>query len=123
MSYIIKKIKNKIKETKTPLINRSFVFNSKERILDILQRISEKEPTINPTLIQLKEKKRQSYILNLKNFNESDLNEIKEDMNNREKNLLLQINEFKKGTIEFEQDKKKIFNNFQNIKKENRKNI
>ena len=120
MSYIIKKIKNKIKETKTPLINRSFVFNSKERILDILQRISEKEPTINPTLIQLKEKKRQSYILNLKNFNESDLNEIKEDMNNREKNLLLQINEFKKGTIEFEQDKKKIFNNFQNIKKENR---
>ena len=119
MSYIIKKIKNKIKETKTPLINRSFVFNSKERILDILQRISEKEPTINPTLIQLKEKKRQSYILNLKNFNESDLNEIKEDMNNREKNLLLQINEFKKGTIEFEQDKKKIFNNFQNIKKEN----
>ena len=120
MSYIIKKIKNKIKETKTPLINRSFVFNSKERILDILQRISEKEPTINPTLIQLKEKKRQSYILNLKNFNESDLNEIKEDMNNREKNLLLQINEFKKGTIEFEQDKNKIFNNFQNIKKENR---
>ena len=120
MSYIIKKIKNKIKETKTPLINRSFVFNSKERILDILQRISEKEPTINPTLIQLKEKKRQSYILNLKNFNESDLNEIKEDMNNREKNLLLQINEFKKGTIEFEQDKKKIFNNFQKIKKENR---
>ena len=120
MSYIIKKIKNKIKETKTPLINRSFVFNSKERILDILQRISEKERTINPTLIQLKEKKRQSYILNLKNFNESDLNEIKEDMNNREKNLLLQINEFKKGTIEFEQDKKKIFNNFQNIKKENR---
>ena len=120
MSYIIKKIKNKIKETKTPLINRSFVFNSKERILDILQRISEKEPTINPTLIQLKEKKRQSYILNLKNFNESDLNEIKEGMNNREKNLLLQINEFKKGTIEFEQDKKKIFNNFQNIKKENR---
>ena len=120
MSYIIKKIKNKIKEKKTPLINRSFVFNSKERILDILQRISEKEPTINPTLIQLKEKKRQSYILNLKNFNESDLNEIKEDMNNREKNLLLQINEFKKGTIEFEQDKKKIFNNFQNIKKENR---
>ena len=120
MSYIIKKIKNKIKETKTPLINRSFVFNSKERILDILQRISEKEPTINPTLIQLKEKKRQSYILNLKNFNESDLNEIKEDMNNHEKNLLLQINEFKKGTIEFEQDKKKIFNNFQNIKKENR---
>ena len=120
MSYIIKKIKNKIKETKTPLINRSFVFNSKERILDILQRISEKEPTINQTLIQLKEKKRQSYILNLKNFNESDLNEIKEDMNNREKNLLLQINEFKKGTIEFEQDKKKIFNNFQNIKKENR---
>ena len=107
MSYIIKKIKNKIKETKTPLINSSFVFNSKERILDILQRISEKEPTINPTLIQLKEKKRQSYILNLKNFNESDLNEIKEDMNNREKNLLLQINEFKKGTIEFEQDKKK----------------
>ena len=120
MSYIIKKIKNKIKETKTPLINRSFVFNSKERILDILQRMSEKEPTINPTLIQLKEKKRQSYILNLKNFNESDLNEIKEDMNNREKNLLLQINEFKKGTIEFEQDKKKIFNNFQKIKKENR---
>ena len=120
MSYIIKKIKNKIKETKTPLINRSFVFNSKERILDILQRISEKEPTINPTLIQLKEKKRQSYILNLKNFNESDLNEIKEDMNNHEKNLLLQINEFKKGTIEFEQDKKKIFNNFQKIKKENR---
>ena len=117
---MIKKIKNKIKETKTPLINRSFVFNSKERILDILQRISEKEPTINPTLIQLKEKKRQSYILNLKNFNESDLNEIKEDMNNREKNLLLQINEFKKGTIEFEQDKKKIFNNFQKIKKENR---
>ena len=121
MSYNIKKIKNIIsnQEKNTPLLNRSFLYDSKKRILEILRRISEKEPTIDPTLIQLKEKHRQSYILNLKNFNEADLNEIKQDMNNREKNLLLQINEFKKGTIEFEQDKKKIFNDFHKIKNEN----
>ena len=116
MSY---NIKNIIPETKTPLTSRSFAYNQRGKIFEILKRISEKETTINPTLIKLKEKHRQSYILNLKNFNEADLNEIKQDMNTREKNLISQINDFKKGTIEFEQNKKKIFNSFQEIKKEN----
>ena len=119
MSYNIKKITKIIPKTNIPLINRSFVYDSKKRILDILQKISEKETKINPTLIKLKEKHRKSYILNLKNFDETDLNEIREDMNSSEKNILSQINEFKKGTIEFEQEKKKLFNNFQKIKNEN----
>ena len=116
MSYIIKNI---IPETKTPLTSRSFAYNPRGKIVEILQRLSEKETTISPTLMKLKEKHRQSYILNLKNFNEADLNEIKQDMNTREKNLISQINDFKKGTIEFEQNKKKIFNSFQKITKEN----
>ena len=104
---------------KIPKTSRSFAYNPKGKILEIFKRISEDESKLNPTLIKLKEKNRQSYILNLNNYNESDLNEVKDSMNNHEKKLLSQINEFKKGTIEFEQNKKNNFNDFQKIKNEN----
>ena len=71
------------------------------------------------TLSLLNQKHRKSYILKLKNKNQLDFNKISEDMNNKEKELLSQINEFKKDVIDLENNHEKILNKYWEYKKVN----
>ena len=71
------------------------------------------------TLSLLNQKHRKSYILKLKNKNQLDFNKISEDMNDKEKELLSQINEFKKDVIDLENNHEKILNKHWEYKKVN----
>ena len=94
-------------------------YNPQEKLISILKRISDKTGKEKVTLLRLKEKKKKTYIIQLKKKDETDLNHITKDMGLHEKELLSRINQFKKDMIDFERDKNKNFNKFFKIKKLN----
>ena len=99
--------------------NNSFQNNPRKKLISILNRISEKNPSKMTTLSLLSQKHIKSYILKLKNKNQLDFNKISEDMNNKEKELLSQINEFKKDVIGLDKNHEKILNKHIEYKKVN----
>ena len=104
---------------KPPKSNDSFHYSPRKKLTSILKRISENNPSKMTTLSLLNQKHRKSYILKLKNKNQLDFNKISEDMNNKEKELLSQINEFKKDVIDLENNHEKILNKHWEYKKVN----
>ena len=104
---------------KPPKSNDSFHYSPRKKFTSILKRISENNPSKMTTLSLLNQKHRKSYILKLKNKNQLDFNKISEDMNNKEKELLSQINEFKKDVIDLENNHEKILNKHWEYKKVN----
>ena len=100
-------------------LNNSFQYNPSERLMSILKRISESDPILMTKLTFLKERKKRSYIFQIKNKNESDFNEISNNMSLKEKELLSQVNEFKQDVIDFEKSEDKNFNRYVKYKKVN----
>ena len=100
-------------------LNQSFQYNPRERLMSILKRISESDPVLMTKLSFLKERKKRSYIFQIKNKNESDFNEISNNMSLQEKELLSNVNEFKQDVIDFVKSENKNFNRYAKYKKTN----
>ena len=100
--------------------NKSYLYNPKEKLISILKLISDKYTKINPTLYQLKEKKNKSFIYPVQTKKESDFNEISNELNNREKKLILNVNEFKKNMNDFVKSEQKNVNQYNRARKYNK---
>ena len=78
------------------------------KIESLIERASDDKIGNSFTLEQLRHSHSKSYIYILKHNNSSDLNKIKKNLSESEKELLSRINEFKKNFIKF--NKKKLLN-------------
>ena len=110
---------NKSSDKNNSNLNKSFQYNPRERLMSILKRISESDPVLMTKLTFLKERKKRSYIFQIKNKNESDFNEISNNMSMKEKELLSHVNEFKQDVIDFEKSENKNFSRYAKYKKNN----
>ena len=117
-SHIYRNISN-YSEKKALQNNDSFLYNPRERFISILNHLYKKKGEDLVILSKLKEKKKKSYIYELKHYNESDINKITKDMGATEREFLSRVNEFKADIISFENKKNKNKRNFKKVKKDN----
>ena len=113
---ILKSLKNKI-----PQANKSFQ-TPKERVISLLERISENRPSEMKKLIKLDKYKRKSYIFQIRTREEKldfNYNYITKEMNEHEQKMYHKINIFKKVMKKFEDSEIKNFKQFKECKKDN----